>query len=185
MRVSITLTKKDDKVRRWMDVVRKNNASVSEYVALAIRYYLSQRKSVALGNVRQAAYADNITTTINIPDDLVAALDQMARQVGNNKRSHLIKTILQKGIEQSGYKTEEITDLYELFDIVLNLPAQESVARVKEKEETRPVESPKEEKREEKPAPVTKEQKSVSDASENKLLGGLFPDFMSQMDDWV
>ena len=187
MKISICLTTKDEKIRRYFALVRENNQSVSAYVTLAIRAYLYQKHPICLGNVRQAKYVESEMSSFYLPEDVVSDLDVLCRQLGNRKRSQIIKAVLNKSIEQSGYKTEEVSDLYELMDQVLMMEpvvrkVEETVKEEPVKEAAKVMKVSAKAVDEPVSKPAKKEIKTM--AAENKLLGGLFPDLLSQTDDW-
>lgn len=202
MRLTLRVSEKDTLIRRWLELAHERGESVSEYVTIAIRYYLRYKEPITLGSVRQAVYTNSISTSFLVPDYIVDELDELAKQFGNYKRSRLIKTILSRCIVlKKGYEAEEMTNLYELMDVVIHMNdedpkpilAKESIVmRSDVAQDTKPlvvnvpqpqfdvnerVEEVVEEKK-----PVKKEESSKKTG--NKLLGGLFPDIQDQMADW-
>lgn len=201
MRLTLRVSEKDTLIRRWLELAHERGESVSEYVTIAIRYYLKYKEPIILGSVRQAAYTNSISTSFLVPDYIVEQLDELAKQFGNYKRSRLIKTILSRCITlKKGYESEEMTNLYELMDIVIHMNDDESKNIVVTN--TVVAEEPKsvvvqanvikkvEEKSEPKETVVVVEEQKVVKKEEstkktgNKLLGGLFPDIQDQMADW-
>lgn len=208
MRVTLRLSEKDTLIRRWLELAHDKGESASEYLTIAIRYYLKYKKPLQLGTVRQAAYSNAFTTSFLIPDYLVDELDELAKQFGNYKRGRLIKTILNRCITlRKGYENEEMADLYELMDIMIHMNDEEPksilakesiVMRSDVAQDTKPlvVNVPQPQfdvnervKEEPKSVETVEEKKTVkkeegSKKTGNKLLGGLFPDIQDQMADW-
>ncbi len=205
MRLTLRVSEKDTLIRRWLELAHERGESVSEYVTIAIRYYLKYKEPITLGSVRQAAYTNSISTSFLVPDYIVEELDELAKQFGNYKRSRLIKTILSRCIIlKKGYEAEEMTNLYELMDVVIHMNDEEPKSiTAKEswvmqsdaaQQSFVKVEPPKinvDERVEEKfeTKEVVEEKKTVkkeesSKKTGNKLLGGLFPDIQDQMADW-
>lgn len=202
MRLTLRVSEKDTLIRRWLELAHERGESVSEYVTIAIRYYLKYKEPITLGSVRQAAYTNSISTSFLVPDYIVEELDELAKQFGNYKRSRLIKTILSRCIIlKKGYEAEEMTNLYELMDVVIHMNDEEPksilakesiVMRSDAAQDTKPlvvnvpqpqfdinerVEEVVEEKK------VVKKEEGNKKTG-NKLLGGLFPDIQDQMADW-
>ena len=196
MRVTIRISEKDTTIRRWLELVHESGAAASDYVSIAIRYYLKYKKPLNLGMVRQAVYTNAISTSFLIPDYLAEELDGLALKFGNYKRSRLIKTILSKCITlKKGYEPEAMADLYELMDVMIHMDDEEPTTAAKQSEsvavqEEVPVAvAEKDVVKIEPERPKTEEKKAAkkeegSKKPENKLLGGLFPDFQDQIDDW-
>ena len=202
MRLTLRVSEKDTLIRRWLELAHERGESVSEYVTIAIRYYLKYKEPITLGSVRQAAYTNSISTSFLVPDYIVEELDELAKQFGNYKRSRLIKTILSRCIIlKKGYEAEEMTNLYELMDVVIHMNDEEPksilakesiVMRSDAAQDTKPlvvnVPQPQFDVHE-RVEEVVEEKKVVkkeegNKKTGNKLLGGLFPDIQDQMADW-
>lgn len=199
MRLTLRVSEKDTLIRRWLELAHERGDSVSEYVTIAIRYYLKYKEPIILGSVRQAAYSNSISTSFLVPDYIVDELDELAKQFGNYKRSRLIKTILSRCITlKKGYEAEEMTNLYELMDVVIHMNDEESKSTAPEENtvqysntlivdqsksviEEKVVEKTRDEDKIEEKV-VKKEEGSKKTG--NKLLGGLFPDIQDQLADW-
>lgn len=167
MIVAIRLNENDSALERFLELAKQEKIPASQLISYALRNYLEKGIFVNIAGVKQNTVSSLRSTSINVSEDLIKALDEkikMSSGSAGRKRGSFVKTILSRCIT---YTEDEY--VINLYDAMIDDDATET-----HKESSLPVKRVSEKK-----SAATETEKDI-----NPMLSGFFPDMASQIAKW-
>jgi metal-responsive CopG/Arc/MetJ family transcriptional regulator len=165
MIVAIRLNENDNALERFLELAKQEKIPASQLISYALQNYLEKGIFVNIAGVKQNTVSSLRSTSINISEDLIKALDEkikMSSGSAGRKRGSFVKTILSRCITYT--EDEYVINLYDAM--IDDIPETHD----KTTEGSLPVKRVSEKKPTEKDI--------------NPMLSGFFPDMASQMAKW-
>ena len=162
MIVAIRLNENDNALERFLELAKQEKIPASQLISYALQNYLEKGIFVNIAGVKQNTVSSLRSTSINVSEDLIKALDEKIKMSSGSvgrKRGSFVKTILSRCITYT--EDEYVINLYDAMiddDIPETSSSREPVKHVKKSIEA---------------------EKDI-----NPMLSGFFPDMASQIAKW-